>query len=151
MIYWILTLSCYTGFLGADHLLTVTQIGAMNEQELQDLSGTTLRLRGFLYKSDDGRLIASSEPDLKSCCVGTEGKIRNQVVLHGGISPQNVPFPVTVQGVFHFDPVFQNGKLTAYAALMNAELVPEEEGFPWPLLLVAVFLFLTWVVVRRKI
>ncbi|NGX58803.1 MAG: hypothetical protein K940chlam3_01711 [Chlamydiae bacterium] len=139
--------SCLYAF---EHDLTVSQIGHMNEQELSDLSGAMIKLRGFLYETEDGRLIASAEPDLKSCCVGTERKIRNQVVIVGAVSPSNHTLPVVVQGVFQFEPKIHEGKLIQYASLLNAEIVEEESNHEILFILLIVSIVVGLLLFKRR-
>lgn len=54
-----------------------------------------VRMRGFLYRASDDRLILASQPDLKSCCVG---KQKEHVIVEGHLEPQRNA--VLVEGIF---------------------------------------------------
>lgn len=55
--------------------------------------GQTIQVHGFLYQQE-GRWILASEPNLKSCCIGTQSKANEQLVVIGDELPstQNVVF-----------------------------------------------------------
>ncbi len=79
----------------------------------QDLPTTSLHnqevmIRGFLYATEDGRWIVSSEPNLKTCCIGSSQKAQSQVILDSTFEefPSNRAIALqgtltSVNGVFH--------------------------------------------------
>lgn len=48
--------------------------------------GRTLSVRGFLYRAADGRLILSTEPGLKTCCVGSATRANQQMEVFGDVA-----------------------------------------------------------------
>lgn len=67
-------------------------------EDLQGKDRQEVELRGFLYRSPDGRVILANEPNLKTCCVGSSRKISSQLVVKGDF-PSNLPSTaVTMQG-----------------------------------------------------
>lgn len=42
-----------------------------------------VKIRGFLYRSETGRIILAKEPGLKTCCVGAPAQADRQVVVEG--------------------------------------------------------------------
>ena len=67
----------------------------------QYTSDQEVYLRGFLYATDDAQLILSSEPALKSCCVGSTAKRERQVYVFGAIeAPLHKGSVVDMQGTF---------------------------------------------------
>jgi hypothetical protein len=63
--------------------------------------GDVLTLKGFLYRLPSGEWILSSEPGLKSCCLGHPSKLRSQVFLTGDFSPYTSNTLLNVQGTMH--------------------------------------------------
>lgn len=45
------------------------QANLISFAELQNFANEQIQIRGFLYETDDNRLILASKPNLKSCCV----------------------------------------------------------------------------------
>lgn len=66
----------------------------------------SVEIRGFFYESHDGRHFLASQPDLKSCCVGTAKKVTQQIVLLGDIPPIPRQRAVLLKGVFATQPTF---------------------------------------------
>ncbi len=68
----------------------------------QNLAETTpleyIALRGFLYLAEDGRWILSPEPHLKTCCVGSQNKIAQQIVLDGSFDQRDINKVLSVHG-----------------------------------------------------
>ncbi|KAF3362641.1 Uncharacterized protein PHSC3_000880 [Chlamydiales bacterium STE3] len=76
-------------------------------------------LRGFLYQDKQGQWILASEPNLKSCCVGSESKRTHQIFVQPKGAFKTTPkSAVTLKGEFTVDPqnrynyVLKNAYLT---------------------------------------
>lgn len=61
--------------------------------------GATIELKGFLFPTSDGGWILSSEPGLKSCCVGSIHKQASQITLLGDFSGCSRHKPTEVRGI----------------------------------------------------
>jgi hypothetical protein len=64
------------------------------------LQGNTIKVRGFLFRGDAGQWVLSSEPNLKSCCVGKESKRDKQILLDGQYEEGMINQVVEVEGRF---------------------------------------------------
>jgi hypothetical protein len=103
-----------------------------------------VRICGFLYQTREGQWILASEPYLKSCCIGSDDKIDNQIVILG-LQVQTPPSQaVTIQGIFFVDPTYmQNGELRQLYKIEKAQIISEPQ---FPLLTIAITLLLLTVV-----
>ncbi|MDP1836227.1 MAG: hypothetical protein Q8K75_09935 [Chlamydiales bacterium] len=96
------------------------------QQRLQPWVGEETTLRGFLYKSIDGRWVLSDQPDLKTCCVGTSNHILKQVTLLGTFDAPSPSSVVVVKGIFSIEPNYNDkGELTSLLYLKESKLVDE--------------------------
>lgn len=68
-------------------------------EELPQHNFEEVETRGFLYPLDGDNWVLSSQPNLKSCCVGSKAKQKEQVIVTGNIvgSPQSA---VNMKGFF---------------------------------------------------
>lgn len=55
-------------------------------------------IRGFVYTTDEGHRILSSEPHLKSCCLGSSEKSQSQIFLDSTTDTFSPHRAVTLQG-----------------------------------------------------
>ena len=78
--------------------------------------GERLELKGFLVQAAEGTWFLTSEPNLKSCCLGTTKK---QVALEGNFSKYAADIPLHIKGTFH----------TAYV-LSDIEVI-SKQSFPF--------------------
>lgn len=74
-----------------------------------------VEVRGFLYQNSEGQLVLANQPNLKSCCVGSQALIRQQIRVYGLMKP-NLSV-VTLQGIFHLSADSNNeiGSLPYYS------------------------------------
>lgn len=54
--------------------------------QAEQFNGKWITIRGFLYLSPTRGWILSSEPNMKSCCVDTDGKRVKQIIVEGDFS-----------------------------------------------------------------
>lgn len=99
-------------------------------QEIQERLGRwenkIVSLRGFLYHSADGRWVLSSQPDLKTCCVGSSRNAFEQVTLNGDFHSPSPNIAVTVEGVFRILPSYDaEDRLVSMFYLDNSFVTPE--------------------------
>ena len=78
------------------------------------LEGQEVRVRGFLYRDQEGRYVLAAEPNLRSCCMGHAAK--PHLYLQGAF-----PAPLPVQLV-EVQGVLKRGNLE------KAQLVSEPAG-----------------------
>lgn len=94
--------------------------------------GREVTVRGFLYQSLDGRWILASEPNLKTCCVGSPRKVWQQIIVDGEFESVPANKVVQIAGTLRVDPV-QDDKnaFTQVFRLVNPHLVQEDDNGIW--------------------
>lgn len=92
------------------------------EQIVQMHTGQKISLRGFPYRTDDGRWIISDEPALKSCCIGRGPKANKQVFLEGEHEEFAAHQVIEVEGTL----AMERGRL-----ILKEWNAKEEKPFPW--------------------
>lgn len=102
--------------------------------------GIPIRIKGFLYLSKEGQWVLSTEPDLKSCCIGSASKRENQIVLLGDFNASTVNRAATVEGILQKN----NGRFVLEKAVME-----ETTSMPYCFIM-AGFLFLFFVVFKMR-
>jgi hypothetical protein len=101
------------------------------QNDLSSYNNQEVQVRGFLYKTNDERLIIASTPDLKSCCIGSESKLSQQIFVKG--SWDNIPNnqAVTLQGHFLVEPLKDlNGGFKQLYTLNRGKIVSEGTSLP---------------------
>jgi hypothetical protein len=82
-------------------------------------------IRGFVYQTADGSLLLAAEPNLKNCCVASQGMITRQVMLIGN----HIPFSTngrakTIQGRFEIEPAKdENGNWKTLFILYEPKII----------------------------
>jgi hypothetical protein len=118
-------------------LLFSSQISAVSPTEISfqdDLAlyhQQEIKIRGFLYQTDDARWILASTPDLKSCCVGSHSKIAHQIVVSGDFDHLSTSQAVTLQGKFVREPLEDaHGNLKQLYRFDHARIVSGTSKWP---------------------
>lgn len=91
-----------------------------------DFEGKEVSIKGFYYESNRGDSFLASQPNLKSCCVGSIDKLDRQVLLEGHfVVPKSKA--VTFRGILKTSPTYnQQGDLQSLYFLKNPVLIQEE-------------------------
>jgi len=111
----------------SDEAMNDQQSYPFGQQVIQPDQEGVVTLRGFLYQTPDGVWVLSQEPNLKSCCVGSDSKVKDQIYLFGELpeSPPNTVAEVT--GVFRLSQKhMENGQFIHYYTLQDAKLIHKE-------------------------
>lgn len=91
-----------------------------------------IKIRGFIYQADNGRVILAEAPDLKSCCVGAQHKVARQLVVTGieGQATQSTR-ALVLQGILLREPKEDaTGNLVQLYRLDHAKIVSEGPVVP---------------------
>ncbi len=83
----------------------------------------TTKVRGFLYRAEDGRLILSKMPNLKSCCVGAAHLQDGQIIVEDYQGEPSAHHALLLEGVLH-----EEGGVSR---LFNARKVEEPSFWGW--------------------
>lgn len=81
---------------------------------------TSVTIRGFCYECDSYSVL-SAQPNMKTCCVGSQSKVYEQIFLHDFKAPSS-KYVMRFKGNFKIDPVYdQEGKLLQLYHLEEVE------------------------------
>lgn len=107
---------------------------------LQQCNGQNIVIKGFLYKESGGHWILSSEPNLKSCCIGSQQKINSQIAIFGDLPLTAPTRAISLQGNLQIASPSSN----YFYSLSQASVViqPSANGHYWMESGIAVFLCL---------
>lgn len=75
---------------------------------LHQIVGQKVKIRGFLFPLDSNLSILSSEPHLKTCCIGSQDKSDQQIFLIGDFEKVPRGQRVEFEGVFSIDQMEEN-------------------------------------------
>jgi hypothetical protein len=118
-------------------------------QDLMKYHNQKVCIRGFLYRTPEGITYLAAEPDLKTCCVGSQAKISRQIMLvDHEIAFVNDGRVKEIQGRFEVQPLKDdNGQWKRLFVLLDARLIESHNNTTlWGIylvgfLLVMIFLF----------
>jgi hypothetical protein len=108
------------------------------EAQFAPWNNQQVTLRGFIYHSSDGRWILSSQPDLKTCCVGSPSKALSQVIVEGNSQFGATDRVIALRGTLQIRPEYDDDNaLKALFYLTNAEIAaPPDDTSTFPLVLI---------------
>lgn len=117
-------------FLVLDEMASLVEKDLAQQKQPKALArfhGSDVSIRGFLFKSTNGRLVLAAEPNLKSCCVGSKDKIFRQIFIEGDVNePLSFGFAVLLKGSFVIDPIKDaSGSWQQIYMLKNARIVKQ--------------------------
>lgn len=82
---------------------------------------TSVTIRGFYYEWNSRASILSAQPAIKSCCLGAESKVHEQIFLHH-FKMKPSKYVVCLKGKFRVEPVYgEGGKLLQLYHLEEVE------------------------------
>lgn len=126
------------------------------QQQISPGSDGLVSVRGFLYQTPEGLWVLSQEPNLKSCCSGSKGKVMEQIYLEGHLPINSFQGVLLVSGVFEIDPRHnQKGELIRYYTMKEVSLQATKADLTplfWigGIVILSALLFLCWKGVFRK-
>ncbi len=68
---------------------------------LHDYNNQKISIKGFLYKNNNENWILAAEPNLKSCCVGSQLKQNSQIIIYGDLPTIPSSRATLIQGKLH--------------------------------------------------
>ena len=71
----------------------------LEKAKFYDLQEITVR--GFLYQTSEGQWILSTEPNLKTCCVGSKQKAHKQIALEKSFEGIKADHVIALKGKFN--------------------------------------------------
>lgn len=114
-------------------IATTLTLGPLNAKpiEFEDLAnrglnGQHVQIRGFAYRTSDDQWILSSDPHLKSCCIGIPAKAAEQVTVRGDFPALPTAQAIVIEGVLTTNPPDGSGLYS----MSNARII-EGARFPW--------------------
>ncbi|MBA3957370.1 MAG: hypothetical protein H0X51_03100 [Parachlamydiaceae bacterium] len=85
-----------------------------------------IQIQGFLYQNPQEQWILASEPNLKTCCIGSTSKISQQLFISNPLQNPSTTSTNTVQGHFLVSPKWDsNGNLTQLYTIQQATILPK--------------------------
>jgi len=144
---WIYALALLTIFYPLAAVLPLT----FDELDDPKNNHQHVEIRGFIYQTDEGCWILSSEPNLRTCCVGSQKKVTQQIVINGELGNPSSSSALTVHGKFIKDPIWDEaGDLKQLYRLEEASIAPKKE-WPWAaILMLCPTLIFTVLFLRRR-
>lgn len=97
-------------------------------EEAKVYSSQRVEVRGFLYQNEAGAFILAHRPNLKSCCLGSQALMNQQLFVQGSIVPTSQA--ITVRGIFLIDPHYDKGDRTTRLYILDqAEVVATNHSY----------------------
>lgn len=100
-------------FFFLSNLIHGTEYTKFNFNNLADLDKQdqlSVEMRGFIYSAEDGRKIFSPTPNLKTCCVGSQAKIADQIVIGSYHVLPDTTKAITLRGNLSVVPTYNEKK-----------------------------------------
>ena len=105
--------------------------------------GREIEIKGFLYRSEIEGWVLSSEPNLKSCCIGSPSKSARQIFLDGDLVLDQVNSIETIQGLFIVEPIKdEKGEIKRLFKIVHPKILPSSHKLSLLTLIGGCILFL---------
>lgn len=137
----------WSSLLLADNPVSLSFQEIKNHFDSSAYDHQRVAVRGFYYQTESGEQLLAEQPNLKSCCVGSKKKEKEQIRLIGEISPPSKARAITVEGDFSFN------RDSKQITLNNSIILADAHSSPSSFLCaaIAIFLFLTTAVLIKKL
>lgn len=102
-----------------------------------------IQIRGFLYLQDNQSYLLSSQPNLRSCCMGVSHKMTEQIVIPNLANPPSeiVQYPVLIEGNLVAELTSSEAQEFSYKFILtNAVLKESYHSFSWLTLVISLLL-----------
>lgn len=86
-----------------------------------------VKIRGFLYQMPEGQWLLAAQPNLRSCCVGSELKRDSQIFLEGNVALAETKSTILVKGTLYREP--NEGQHIIYK-MRNTVIEDENSSLP---------------------
>jgi hypothetical protein len=89
-----------------------------------------VRLRGFLYPKEDSKWVLAAQPNLRSCCIGNQANVKEQIRVEGDMPFQAPNYVGEGEGLFRIKRLPNQDPLIHSYALEQARLIsPQSISF----------------------
>lgn len=111
-----------------------------------------VKIRGFLYQTQNKTWILASEPQLKTCCIGSSSKVFSQIFL-----PEDFIFPNAsletqiINGIFEIQPIWdKENKLIQFYHISHPQLQPKSVNWLLLSIVTSIIIFTTIFIYIKK-
>lgn len=125
-LQWFICLICIHSMgLYGEEFLTPAHFYMTKSDDMQSYDGKRVLMRGFLFQNEAGWIL-SSEPNLKSCCIGSKEKASQQMSIDGVYDHSLINHIAEIEGSF-INRRLENGMY----ALKDAKLRVKKQSNGW--------------------
>lgn len=112
---------------------------------LPDLEGKEISIKGFYYETKRGESYLASQPNLKSCCLGSIDKLDRQILLEKKIIVPKSKV-VSLRGVLKTSPIYnEQGQIASIYFLKNPVIIQEAHYYIFYLTIICFILIVVFV------
>ncbi|MEC7839259.1 MAG: hypothetical protein VX777_04375 [Chlamydiota bacterium] len=128
---------------------TATEL--INFDNLSEHHNKEVLIRGFYYNSSDKRGVISSQPNLKTCCVGSPKQWKYQIFTDHIALSNNSSKAMTFKGELEYSPRYdQEGNKVGLYYLKNASILPEDTQPPLITWIIGIFFIVLGSIIAFK-
>lgn len=126
---WFITLSFFIStpiLYAGDNIKELNFLSLHDQQQMKQLNGKKVKIKGFLYINQKHEWILSAEPNLKTCCMGSKEKATQQIFLNGIFDEKWINQIIAIEGIFKFNP---NGDEGRHYFLSDVIVIKEDKSY----------------------